>query len=858
MKNSNRMIFSRTLGLAGLMLLTTGAVTLAEEAAAAAESASVSPLTAREAAERSKQIDQIDVQIAKADELKAQSRYNEAQKLYENALVALKGIRGTQASDRFMEVYGKYSAMCTQWGEGLYQQAAQAAKERRATVAMAFAADALSAEGKARKFAADVLEMPVGDSEFPEKISEFNELCRKIQQGDEFAAETSLEKIDATYPDRQAQIEKLIREAKTLMANKKYEDAVLRLEKVYLLDAFNTDAAYLLDRVYTKVYGAGRDRAKAEVEAELNANRWSWVMPVSPAGLENGNERQASIRSTGDDTIFARMERIVFPEVNFEDADIGTVVRYLTNRSKLYDPDKEGVNFTLMLDKDIADKLQTTTISFSNIPLSELLRYICQDFELKYRIDGDNIVIGRTVDEMQTQSFPVRGDLIANISGGAESSEGDMGMDPGMDMADPAMAGEAGVEGEGKKSAFGEDGEGEGSDDKGESFMDGTNKIRTDRVNSSKLRKYFSERGVKFDAGSSIAYNRRAGKLIVRNTADNLRRLDELLRQLDAIETPLVQVEVKLVEISEIDAQELGFEWALSVGDVAHKNHAWAADTTNPIRNSSDLSKPDVNSTTGLAQSSGDNVLVNNLKIFPNFGHGLLGDDTVVNLDLTINALSQNQRTEVLSAPKLISSSGQEASIEMVRTYFFPDEWEAPEIEEDGNFSTVTLPTPEWEDDGDKIGITLRMLPQVDPDNYTVTLELHPEIRTYIGKTDDTVRIAWGSIDYTQSTPTYVPQYDETFNVWMPIIGVRKLDVTVKVYDGETIVLGGMVDNRTKLLYDRWPILGDIPLIGRLFSSQYDETENTNLLIFVTTRLMNSDGIPIRRSSDRGMPDFSR
>ena len=78
------------------------------------------------------------------------------------------------------------------------------------------------------------------------------------------------------------------------------------------------------------------------------------------------------------------------------------------------------------------------------------------------------------------------------------------------------------------------------------------------------------------------------------------------------------------------------------------------------------------------------------------------------------------------------------------------------------------------------------------------------------------------------------------------------------MYDGETIVLGGMVDNKTTTLYDRWPILGDIPLIGRFFTSQYESKENSNLLVFVTARLINNDGMPIRRSADRGIPDFRR
>ena len=57
---------------------------------------------------------------------------------------------------------------------------------------------------------------------------------------------------------------------------------------------------------------------------------------------------------------------------------------------------------------------------------------------------------------------------------------------------------------------------------------------------------------------------------------------------------------------------------------------------------------------------------------------------------------------------------------------------------------------------------------------------------------------------------------------------------------------------------DKWPILGDLPLIGRFFQSQVEDVERKSLLIFVTARLVNNDGIPIRRNKSVGAPDFNR
>jgi len=95
-------------------------------------------------------------------------------------------------------------------------------------------------------------------------------------------------------------------------------------------------------------------------------------------------------------------------------------------------------------------------------------------------------------------------------------------------------------------------------------------------------------------------------------------------------------------------------------------------------------------------------------------------------------------------------------------------------------------------------------------------------------------------------------------DIKMPIISRRDLDTNVKVFDGETIVLGGMLQDQTIERNDKWPILGDIPLLGRLFSSQMNKTEKINLLIFVTARLINNDGVPVREGTLRGVPEFNR
>jgi general secretion pathway protein D len=190
----------------------------------------------------------------------------------------------------------------------------------------------------------------------------------------------------------------------------------------------------------------------------------------------------------------------------------------------------------------------------------------------------------------------------------------------------------------------------------------------------------------------------------------------------------------------------------------------------------------------------------------------------------------------------------------MVEERYFPSSWENPEITVNNNTVQLQAPIPEFDDSTD-IGIRLTVTPIVNPDNYTITLHVKPEVVSFIDYSKYPITVEQGTLD-ADGQP--VPSIQTTYEIKMPIIGRRDIDTHIKVYDGETIVLGGMINNRIVYRDDKWPIIGDIPLIGRLFSSQLAYTNDLNLLIFLTARLINSDGVPVRSGKQHGKPDFYR
>ena len=75
-----------------------------------------------------------------------------------------------------------------------------------------------------------------------------------------------------------------------------------------------------------------------------------------------------------------------------------------------------------------------------------------------------------------------------------------------------------------------------------------------------------------------------------------------------------------------------------------------------------------------------------------------------------------------------------------------------------------------------------------------------------------------------------------------PIFATRKVTTNVTVFDGATVVLGGLVREDVQSVEDKTPIIGDVPLLGRLFRSKVDQHIKRNLIIFVTAKLVNPAG----------------
>ena len=806
--------------------------------------AEANPLTEQKISTADKQFALQDELLGKARKFRSEEKFKEAVELYEQIMESLNGLEGSLADTR-RETFGRELAETRRaWADNLIARAYSAMSDKRYNDALAFATEIRTVD-------------PALQAKAEAMIEEF----QKKRRNAEVQRDVSLETAAPSHASDKAKISLLLREAQVFYDNNKFDEARNRAEQVFLIDPYDVDAIALLNKIYRQLYSYGLARHEADTAGMVAYSDWSWAEPVFSATLSQGPSDSIQ-KQASNQGVYAKMERIVFPTIAFDDADIMAVIRFLNNRSKTFDPDKEGVNIATGMNSKTIEQLGRVTMNFTRIPMSEVLRYICQDTGLKYRIDGDNVFIGPEVDEMQVRNFQIRGDLISSITDGADAA-GD-GMDMGGGPMGGAPAGAAG----GGAGAGAELGVAGGATDAKTFLTDASAGQVRKRVTEAALKKYFGDRGVMFFDGSSISYAKRSGRLSVKNTPENLRRLDELIRQLDAIEKPLIMVEIKGIEVSEEDLQELGFDWSMSaIGSVktdasGNMVSGWlfgqGGGQSNPATRTVREGITEVNT-----------ALIDGWNFFPSlFGNvHPFGSDVPLNISLTINALSRNTRTETLAAPKVMTSNDRMASVRMVKSYQFPEDWDAYEIEDDDGNYTITAPVPSFGDETD-IGIIFDVTPKVNADNYTITLEVNPTVTNYIGRDEYNIEVKGVLSEYVPATNsageliggTTLKQTPTTdrFNVWKPIISRRNVKVNVNVYDGETIVLGGMIDATTTTRTDKWPILGDLPLVGRFFQSQSENIKRNNLLLFVTTRLVGNDGVPIRRNRALGAPDFNR
>jgi general secretion pathway protein D len=136
------------------------------------------------------------------------------------------------------------------------------------------------------------------------------------------------------------------------------------------------------------------------------------------------------------------------------------------------------------------------------------------------------------------------------------------------------------------------------------------------------------------------------------------------------------------------------------------------------------------------------------------------------------------------------------------------------------------------------VGVEMTVTPNVENDD-TISLILEPRVTEFEGF----VEYGGPSVALQDGTTVTVPA-----GFYQPIFSTREITTEVTVYDGATVVMGGLTRDEVKTVNDKVPVLGDIPGLGRLFRSEGESRQKRNLLIFVTANLVSPGGSPARQN----------
>ncbi len=576
-----------------------------------------------------------------------------------------------------------------------------------------------------------------------------------------------------------------------------------RLFAAFVLAHVVSQVATAEDRGDIKSQEVIRTRMLENVQEAWNAPQAGGEKPDAgnrPRELTAEEKRAAALRH--------KLENIRIPDIAFQDAGIQQVVMELSATCRELDPEHTGVN--LMVFGTAKMILPPITFSGTDLSAIETLDIITQISGLKYEVRPNMVSLIPVDYELPQQMVSVEFNIMPSV--GAKMAARTGGQPAGL--------------------------------------LD--------------VRDFFST--VPFPSGASAQYNPEFNVLLVRNVPKHLEKVTALLdlynRRAIEARSRQVEIETKFIEVSQGALDELGFDWTLGTAgtDLAAGKLAMPGGQklfTDSLRAGQDAFNPGVNQAgratsfnsyagavadptgTGLIGTAGE-LLIQKVKGTP--------------VDLVIRALERTAGADLLSAPKILTKSGEPASIHVGEVHWFPTAFDVG-IERYSQPSLIPLNYVE-----EKTGVMLEVTPELDPETGTINMKLSPEIRELAGFDEQHVATIWPeygdeSLDMNSDTPAnnslidFLTRREESRTASAdrlvarrPIFKTRKVNTTVTIEDGSTIAMGGLIKEQLETFKDSVPILGKIPLLGRLFRSEGERSTKRNLLIFVTANQVNASG----------------
>jgi general secretion pathway protein D len=632
----------------------------------------------------------------------------------------------------------------------------------------------------------------------------------------------------------------------------KFDESRDLYEQALKIDSTNAAARRGLEKVAAAKSDSKKsafDHTRAEMLSQVDA-AWELQVPAPELGL--GPEDPGALpMESGQVSVSAKLDRIIIPKIALDQATLEEAIEFLrvaTRKADLAGSGAEEVNFTLNLgpaDSEVTKRIrsQKFNLQLSEVPLRQVLSYITDITQTSFTTDDFAVVIspaGFTSDELITRTFRVPPDFLTSIN-----------------------AGTAGTATEATDDPFAEE--------------TTTGGLLTKRLTA---REALEAQGVKFPEGANASYNASTNTLRVLNTASNLDFITQIVDTMNQTEPVIVAVRVTLIKAQENALEELGFDWLVNPFALNGDNTLFASGGTvgnTPGRTGADFISPvggvSVDGVPADASSLASNLVTNGLRsgdtgitgnsieeltsnpngtqrnsVAPGIMAltGLFSDGQV---QMIMRGLDQKKGVDVMARPTVLTRSGQQSSVAILREFIYPSEYEPPElpnsVNTDNGFGASSNPVTPATPTGfemKEVGISLEVLPVADANRRYVDVTLNPSFIEFDGfvnfgsPINSTVQGLLGS-ETTEVTQNAI---------LMPVFSTQRLNTQLTVADGATIAIGGLMAESIQNVNDKVPVFGDIPFLGRLFSTTAKKPVSTAVVFLVHVELLDPTGRPYR------------
>jgi len=654
-------------------------------------------------------------------------------------------------------------------------------------------------------------------------------VLRKVKQLEEKADNGNPYPGNAAVTDdllqKTSEIKRLLALSDQLIETGQYLEARKKLDDVLRLDPYHRVARKKIELVEEKRLTAADRRYLASREKALAKVSEAWL-PPPPAKIEPGKGRKTG--AAGDSNaaeILKKLAGIRIPELTFNERPIRAAVEELQRLSEQYDPDKKGLNFVLRLpppSQGTDPESATVSLELRDISLQTALKYLCEQIrggeKLRAEVEDSGVFLlpaTETGGELEIRSYNLPPSLIANLDKAS---------------TDPKILGEDILKNIGVNTAV---------------------------------------------EGSSAVCFRDTGKMVARNTPAELNKIEQRIRDAQGERAQKqFEVETKFLQFSDNDVKNFTFNFQVQMNqnNLIPGPGSYGPGSPGAIYVPESTGGTDgLRGTAGLNQNGVSVVALQSLldPTFPQDASNQIGVNAQIlgrgfsaMLQLLQNAIGK----DLVAAPRVTLADGKESKIVISREMFYPTSYTQPTVpnNDQGVGAGFILPSNPTGFESRNIGVTLTVKGESTSIPKAVDLDFTKlEVEDFEGFVDYGAQIAtvsFGQGPLTTGSTTVVDPVSSPIGqapYLVPIFSKRSLQSRVRLLDGETVGLGGLISESVQMVDDKVPGLGDLPLLGRLFRSEASQKIKFNLVIFCTVRIIEPDGT-LSFPEDNDNPDYTQ